>query len=150
MTATYIRDGQNKLVPHTVAIDNGNVVVTGLPAAVQGPGSPVVDSFHSGPVNLAASTTDQSLVSAPGEDKQIWVYLFWGTGDTAAGTLYLHDGDGTALTGYPAFADEGGFVIPASGNFAMPSIIVPTNKPLLADTGPNTFDGSMTWAIVSV
>jgi len=70
--------------------------------------------------------------------------------DTAAGTVTLQDEDDTALSGTMAVSDEGGWVLPMSGNFAMPWIKVATNKALEADTGACSVDGILTYAIVSV
>jgi len=129
--------------PAVAALDDIN-------AALVGASAPSVDSYTSAAVALAASTPDQVLVAAPGADKQIWVYGFVGTADTAAGTVTLQDEDNTALTGTMAVSDEGGWVLPMSGNFAMPWIKVATNKALEADTGACTFGGVITYAIVSV
>lgn len=112
--------------------------------------APSVDSFTSVKIDLAASTADQALVAAPGESKQIWVYGCFMTADTAAGTVTFQDEDDTALSGTMAVSDEGGWVLPMSGNFAMPWIKVATNKALEADTGACTVDGILTYAIVSV
>lgn len=136
-------------------IDPTNATVAGvdvinLPAVIQGPGNPVVDSYNSAVVNLAASTTNQVLVAAPGANKQIWLYGLFMMADTAAGTVTLQDEDDTALSGTMAVSDEGGWVLPMSGNFAMPWIKVATNKALEADTGACTVDGILTYAIVSV
>lgn len=137
-----------------VAAD-GSLVVSGtvtttLPAAVVGPGSPVVNSYASKAIDLAASTANQVLVAAPGAGKQIWVYGIFMMADTAAGTVTLQDEDDTALSGTMAVSDEGGWVLPMSGNFAMPWIKVATNKALEANTGACTVDGILTYAIVSV
>jgi len=117
---------------------------------VQGPENPTVDSYSSAVVNLAASTADQELVAAPGANKQIWVYGLFMMADTDAGTVTLQDEDDTALSGTMAVSDEGGWVLPMSGNFAMPWIKVATNKALEADTGACTVDGIITYAVVSV
>lgn len=117
---------------------------------LQGPGAPTVDSFTSAAVNIAASTASQELVAAPGAGKQIWVYGLYMMADTAAGTVALTDEDDTVLSGVMAISDEGGWVLPMSGNFAMPWIKVATNKALDADTGACTVDGIITYGIVSV
>ena len=118
--------------------------------ALAGPGNPTVDSYNSAVVNLVASTANQELVATPGADKQIWVYGLFMMADTAAGTVTLQDEDDTALSGTMAVSDEGGWVLPVSGNFAMPWIQVATNKALEADTGACTVDGILTYAVVSV
>ena len=137
-----------------VAAD-GSLVVSGtvtttLPAAVVGPGSPVVNSYASKAVDLAANTANQVLVAAPGAGKQIWVYSVAFLFDTAAGTVVFHDSTPTALTGTMAVSDEGGLAIAPSGNFAMPIWKCATNTALQADTGAGTVDGWLTFAIVSV
>lgn len=131
-------------------INIGNVDIVTLPAELSGPGSPIIDSFSSAVVNLAASTNDQELVAAPGANKQIWVYGLFMMADTAAGTVTLQDEDDTALSGTMAVSDEGGWVLPMSGNFAMPWIKVATGKALEADTGACTVDGIITYAVVDV
>ena len=130
--------------------DTSGMHVSSVPAALQGPGNPVVDSYANAVVDLAASGANQSLVAAPGANKQIWVYGLFMMADTAAGTVTLQDEDDTALSGTMAVSDEGGWVLPMSGNFAMPWIKIATNKALEADTGACTVDGIITYAIVSV
>lgn len=110
----------------------------------------LVDSFASAKIDLAASTANQVLVAAPGANKQIWVFGIFMMADTAAGTVTLQDEDDTALSGTMAVSDEGGWVLPMSGNFSMPWIKVATGKALEADTGACTVDGIITYAIVSV
>ena len=56
----------------------------------------------------------------------------------------------TAEIGTMAVSDEGGWVLPHSGNFAMPWIKVATNKALEADTGACTVDGIICYAVVDV
>lgn len=126
------------------------VDVVAAPTAIQGPGNPTIDSFNSAVVNLAASTNDQELVATPGANKQLWVYGLFMMADTAAGTVTLQDEDDTALSGTMAVSDEGGWVLPMSGNFAMPWIKVATNKALEADVGACTVDGIVVYAVVSV
>lgn len=109
-----------------------------------------VISYATAAVDLAASTSNQELVAAPGANKQIWVYGLFLMADTDAGTVVLQDEDDTALTGTIALSDEGGFVLEPSGHFLQPWIKVATNKALEADTGACTVDGLITYAIVSV
>lgn len=130
-------------------VDIGDVDVLTVPGAIQGPGNPTIDSYSTAVVNLAASTADQVLVSSA-TNKQIWVYGLFMMADTAAGTVTLQDEDNTPLSGTMAVSDEGGWVLPMSGNFAMPWIKCATNKDLEADTGACTIDGIITYAIVSV
>lgn len=136
--------------------ENGNInsaahpLSVGAGSAIEGPGAPTVDSFTSVPVDLAASTANQVLVAAPGANKQIWVYGLFMMADTAAGTVTLQDEDDTALSGTMAVSDEGGWVLPMSGNFSQPWIKVATNKALEADTGACTVDGILTYGIISI
>ncbi len=118
--------------------------------SVQGPGDPAIVSYSTAAVNLAASTASQELVATPGAGKQIWVYGLFMMADTAAGTVALTDESDVALSGVMGVSDEGGWVLPPSGNFAMPWIKVTTNKALDADTGACTIDGIITYAIVEV
>lgn len=127
----------------------GNVDIVTLPDELSGPGSPVIDSYTTDDVNLAANTANQSVISAPGASKQIWVYGLVGTVD-AAGSISIQDEDDTALSGVMPIAANGGFVMNPSGNFAMPWIKVATNKALEIDTVTCTFDGTITYAVVSV
>lgn len=127
----------------------GNVNVTSLPKSIQGPGNPSIDSYNSDDVNLAANTANQAVIAAPGANKQIWVYGLFGTVDVA-GSISIQDEDDTALSGVMPVGITGGFVMNPSGNFAMPWIKVATNKALEIDTVTCTFDGIITYAIVSV
>lgn len=129
----------------------GDVDVLTLPRSQSGPGQPgtAVDSYTSDDVNLAANTANQSVVAAPGANKQIWVYGLVGTVDVA-GSISIQDEDDTALSGVMPVGITGGFVMNPSGNFSMPWIKVATNKALEIDTVTCTFDGIITYAIVSV
>ena len=125
------------------------VDVITLPASIQGAGNPTVDSYHTAAINAAAAA-NQELVATPGASKQIWVYGLFMMADTGAGTVQLQDDAGTAMSGVMAVSDEGGWVLPPSGNFAMPWIKVTTNKALDADCSTSTIDGIICYAIVSV
>lgn len=109
-----------------------------------------MSSYTSAAIDLAASTANQVLVAAPGAGKQIWVYGLFMMADTAAGTVTLQDEDDTAISGTMAISDEGGWVLPLSGNFAMPWFKVATNKALEADTGACTVDGILSYAVIEV
>jgi len=130
-------------------VDIGDVDVTSLPSSIQGPGNPTVDSYGTAPVNLAANTANQSIISAPGASKQIWIYGLFGTVDVA-GTISIQDEDDTAGSGVMPVAITGGFVMNPSGNFAMPWFKFATNKAVEIDTVTCTFDGVVTYAVVSV
>ena len=145
-------DAANPLAVTNVGAAGGvaDVNVGRLPDSIDGPGSPAIDSYQSAVVDLAASTPNQVLVAAPGANKQIWVYGLFMIADTAAGTVTLQDEDDTALSGTMAVSDEGGWVLPMSGNFSMPWIKVATAKALEADTGACTVDGIIAYAIISI
>jgi hypothetical protein len=131
-------------------VDIGDVDVTSLPKSIQGPGIPNIDSYTSASVSAAANTADQSLVAAPGANKQIWVYGFVGTADTADGSVSLQDEDNTAASGVMVVTLRGGFAISPSGNFSMPWLKIATNKALEIDTVTCGFKGVISYAIVSV
>jgi hypothetical protein len=124
--------------------------VSEMPAAVQGPGNPVIDSYTDASVTLSANTANQVIVAAPGNSKQIWVYALVLLADTDAGTIALQDEDDAAISGAMAVSDEGGFALSPSGNFAMPLFKVPTNKALEADTVTCSAAGFISYAVVSV
>lgn len=109
-----------------------------------------VESYHTAKIELAADTANQQLIAAPGANKQIWVYGLILLANTAAGTITIQDEDDTDHSGDIPLSDEGGFVAPISGNFAMPWIKVATNKALEADTATCSGAGMITYGIVSV
>lgn len=136
-----------------VGIDQTDPGVTNKIAigdSLDGPGEPVIDSYTSAVIDLAASTADQEIVAAPGADKQIWVYGLGLLCDTAAGTIVFQTEDDVAITGTMAFSDEGGISVSPSGNFAMPIWKLPTNKALEADVGACTVDGWVCYAVISL
>ena len=57
---------------------------------------------------------------------------------------------GVRFWGVCAVSDVGGWVLPMSGNFAMPWIKVATNKALEIDCATSTIEGIITYGIVSV
>ena len=134
-------------------VDIGDVDVTSVVNdSLNGPESatgPVIDSYTSTDINAAAGTANQSLVAAPGANKQIWVYGISVTAD-AAGTISFQDEDDTAVSGVMPVAANGGFAHSPSGNFAMPLWKVATNKALEVDTVTCALDGSLSYAIVDV
>lgn len=142
----------------TVATDStgvltvdGTVAVSSivLPDELQGPASPSIDSYDTIAISESAGA-NSVLVAAPGANKQIWVYGFVGTADTGDGTVSLQDEDDATLSGVMAVAENGGWSVSPSGNFAMPYIQVPTNKALEIDLVTCGFKGTLGYAIVSV
>jgi len=121
-----------------------------FPTAIEGDGSPTVDGLYSVAVDLAANTANQVLVAAPGDNKQIWVHGMILLADTDAGTVTLQDDADNSITGPLALSDEGGYVLPMSGNFAMPWFKVAANRALEADTVTCSAGGLLSYAIVSV
>lgn len=117
-----------------------------FPDAVVGPSDPVIDSYTKVAINLAAGA-NQSLVTAPGSNKQIWVYGY-NIMVNAAGTVSFQDEDDTALSGIMPVST--GIVVSPSGNFAMPIWKLATNKALEVDVVTSELDGWLAYAIVSV
>lgn len=123
--------------PFTVPIGSG-----------AGGSQPSVDSYTALAINLNAGA-NQNLVSAPGANKQIWVYgLVFGV--NVAGTVSFQDEDDAALTGIMQFGVTGGMTCPPSGNFAQPLFKVATNKALEVDVVTSELDGVLTYGVVSV
>jgi len=124
-------------------------VVEGSEAQYGPPSPTLIGALQNAVVDLAASTNNQQIIAAPGAGKQIWVYGLFMMADTAAGTVLLEDSAGTALTGTIAISDEGGFVLPISGNMLAPWIKVGGNLALRADTGACTVDGIIVYSVVT-
>ena len=108
------------------------------------------DSYTSVAISASANTANQSVLSAPGANKQIWVYGFFGTADTGDGSIAFQDADDAALTGAMPVAQNSGFVVAPSGRLDMPIFKVATNKALEIDTVTCGFKGALQYAIVSV
>lgn len=107
---------------------------------------PSIDSFNSFAVNFAAGA-DQKLVDAPGANKQIWVYGYQFTVNTA-GSISFQDEDNTALSG--VMPVDKGIAVTPSGDPRMPLFKVATNKQLELDVVTCEVDGTLQYAIVSV
>lgn len=131
-------------------VDIGDVDVTSLPKSIQGPGIPNIDSYTHAAISTSANTANQSLVSAPGANKQIWVYGIYYVVGTAAGTVSFQDEDDTAISGVMAHALNSGGGFPSSGNFSMPMWKLATNKALEVDTVTCDIEGWLDYAVVSV
>jgi hypothetical protein len=116
-------------------------------ASINGPGVPVIDSYGSVAINLAAGA-NQVLVSSAA-NKQIWVYGYH-IMVNVAGTVSFQDEDDTAKSGIMPFADNGGATVHPSGNFAMPIWKLATDKDLEVDVVTSELDGWLSYAIVSV
>ena len=116
--------------------------------SVNGPASPVIDSYGKVAINLAAGA-NQSLVAAPGANKQIWVYGVVYVLNVA-GTVSFQDEDDTAVSGIMPHSANSGIALPPTGNFAMPIWKVATNKALEVDVVTAEIDGWLDYAIVSI
>jgi hypothetical protein len=138
-----------KLAPNS-GVDIGDVDVTSVPTCLQGAGNPTVDSYTSASITTAANTANQSLIAAPGANKQIWVMGIQFTMGTGTGTVSFQDEDDTAITGVMPFAANGGMSVTPTGNFAMPLWKVATNKALEVDTVTGEIEGSIQYCVVSV
>ena len=139
--------GGGKLAANS-GVDIGDVDVTSLPDSIDGPGAPTIDSYTSAVVDCSAGATT-SVIATPGASKQLWIYGLMGTADTVDTTIVLKSAT-TAKTGTMPMADNGGFVLPPSGNFAQPWIKCATNEAFQITTATGTFDGVVSYAIVSV
>lgn len=118
-------------------------------ASDNGPGSPIIDSYSSAVIDVAATQTDSVIVAAPGANKQIWVYSIVALTD-ADGSVFFESGTSTAKTGTMPIAANGGIATHPSGNFAMPLFKCGTNEALTLTNGAGTIDGVVSYAIVSV
>lgn len=126
-------------------------LIDNLTPAIVGPetaGKPVIDSYTQAAINLGAGN-NQSLISAPGANKQIWVYGL-GFSVNVAGTVSFQDEDDTAISGIMQIGATGGFSHSPSGNFAMPMWKLATNKALEVDVVTSELDGWISYGIVSV
>jgi len=119
-----------------------------LPSPIEGPGSPVVDSYNSAVVDCASGATT-AVIAAPGAGKQLWVYGLFGLTNTAGATIVLLSAT-TAKSGTMPLAQYGGWVLPLSGNFAMPWVKCGTNEALNVTTVGGTFDGVVSYGVISV
>ena len=127
----------------------GNVDVASISnGSINGPGSPTIDSYTQVAIS-SVTGANQSLIAAPGANKQIWIYGINFTMSTA-GTVAFQDEDDTAISGTMGIADTGGMAVSPSGNFAMPLWKVATNKAFEADVVTGTINGSITYGIASV
>ena len=74
---------------------------------------------------------------------------WYGSADTADGSIAWQDESDTALSGIMPVA-QNGFLGARSDNFANPVMKVATNKALELDTVTCGFKGSISWIVVSV
>jgi hypothetical protein len=135
----------------TIDADTGNIdtSLNVMERYAAGPGgATAVDSYTHAAINLSAAA-NQSLVAAPGANKQIWVYGI-GFVLSVAGSVSIQTEDDVAITGVMPFAANSGLNTPPTGNFAMPIWKVPTNKALEVDLVTADMDGWIDYAIVSV
>ena len=118
--------------------------------ALIGAGNPTVDSYTSEDFTGAADTANQSIISAPGENKQIWVYGIQFTIGTGDGSVSFQDEDDAKITEIMTLKQDTGMVVTPTGNFSMPLWKVPTNKAFEVDTVTCDIKGSIQYGIVSV
>lgn len=122
-------------------------LIDNIVGSINGPGAPVIDSYATIPINLAAGN-DQVLVSSAA-NKQIWVYGL-AIVVNVAGTVSFQDEDNTAISGVMPFSANSGITNSPSGNFAMPIWKLATDKDLEVDIVTSEVDGWLAYAIVSV
>ena len=135
-----------------VDIGDVDVTSTSIDGSINGSGAPTVDSYTTIDIN-AVTGANQVLVAAPGADKQIWVYGYDFTVDTAETTVVFQDedDDGSGMPSYTeGFPVNSGVAKNPTGNFAMPQFKVATNKALEVDVTTGTIGGSMQYGIISV
>lgn len=142
-----------KVIVGTDGVNDGDVSSTNrLPieagGALMGPSAIVVDSYTNIVINISNGANNQ-IVSAPGANKQIWVYGIFGT-MSAQGTFSLQDEDDTAISGVIPFAQYSGPAMSVTGNFNMPYFKVSTNKALEIDLSGADFDGWLQYGIIDV
>ena len=132
------------------ACNTGAVVISQNTDSIDGAGAPTIDSYTNAAISASANTANQSLIAAPGANKQIWVYGIQYTVGTGDGSASFQDEDDTAITGVMEHAQYSGLAVPPSGNYAMPMWKLATNKALEVDTVTCDIKGSIQYAIVSV
>lgn len=126
------------------------ILATDDPAvvAIQGPAAVTIDSYDNAPINAPTGATTQ-IIATPGNNKQLWIYGLVGTADTVDLTITLQS-DAVLLSGAMPMADNGGFVLPPSGNWHMPWFKCESNDAFKITTTTGVFDGLVSFAIVSV
>ena len=150
-TTTDVNSGNKSAGSQRVVIATDDVNISSIKTtvgAVTGSGAVSIDSYTTAAIS-AVTGANQHVASAPGANKQIWVYGYAFT-ISAAGTVQFQDTDNTALTGVMPIDTKSGLVVSPSGNFAMPVIKVATNKGLDLEVATGTIDGWICYATVSV
>ncbi len=130
------------LAPQTVDLNS-------LAKALAGDTTPVIDSYATASISAAAATANQSIVSTPGANKRILVMEWYGTPDTGDGSISWQDEDDTALSGVMDVSQRLMYGA-KSENFAIPVMVVATNKALEMDTLTCGFKGTIGYAIEDV
>lgn len=105
-----------------------------------------IEEYNTIAVNLDAGNS-QEIVAAPGAGKQIWVYGYGFTVDSA-GSVAFKDSDGTARSGIMPM--EVGMVCPPSGSLASPIMKFGTNRAVYLDIVTSELDGWLAYGIVRV
>ena len=100
------------------------------------------------PIPLAVTGAAQVLVAAPGAGKQIWVCRMFGT-ITVAGTVKLSDSTPEDLTGPMSYDPNAGLVL-SGDNPMSPWLKCATNKALTMTVSAGTFNGSLSYVIMTV
>lgn len=106
-----------------------------------------IDSFGSAVIN-GVTGANQTIVAAPGANKQIWVIGYHIT-VSAAGTVNWEDGDGTSFTGAMPLS-AGIALMPTSAENPVPLYKCATNTALRVDVVTATIYGNVQYVIVSV
>jgi hypothetical protein len=126
------------------------VLLQNIIDAISGPGEASIDSYSSVAIAADADTANQTLVAAPGANKQIWVYGWQGAAGTGNGSIAFQDEDDAALSGAIPVVQNVFIGSYPTGNFSQPLFKVATNKALEIDTATASFAGILQYAVVSV
>ena len=127
----------------TIDADTGNLV-----KSICGAAAPTAAALTTAVVDCATGTTTE-VIATPGSGKQLWIYGLLGLANTVDLTIVLKSAT-TALTGTMTMADNGGFCMDPSGNFSMPWFKCATNQAFNITTGTGTFDGIVSYAVITV
>lgn len=129
-------------------VEATETTLTNIEKCQMGNAAPTIDSYGNAAVNAATGARTE-IIATPGANKQLWIYGLLLTVDTVDVTVTLESA-ANALSGAMPQADNGGFAIEPSGNFAMPFFKCNTNEAFNITMGTGVGDGIVSYAVVSV
>jgi len=129
-------------------IEATETTLTNIEKCQMGNAAPTIDSYGNAAINAATGARTE-IIATPGANKQLWIYGLLLTVDTADVTVTLESA-ANALSGAMPQADNGGFALEPSGNFAMPFFKCNTNEAFNITMGTGVGDGIVSYAVVSV